>query len=135
MKCVMIIDLELPIGIQMNTAAALGISLASEVEGLTGKKLSDLDGNIYSGITNIPIPILALKSDEIKAKYDVLLEKQNPELKVFAFVDVAQRSLSYEDYEMKLARTKYDKIGFLGLCIYGPKKMVNKLTGSIKMMR
>ncbi|WP_139132094.1 DUF2000 family protein [Fusibacter sp. 3D3] len=35
MKCVMIIDLELPLGIQMNTAAALGISLASEVEGAT----------------------------------------------------------------------------------------------------
>ncbi len=135
MKCVMIIDLELPLGIQMNTAAALGISLASKVEGLTGKRLLDQDGHIYEGITNIPIPILALKSDEIKAKYDILLEKKDPELKVFTFVDVAQKSLSYDDYEMKLARTKYENINFLGLCIYGPKKKVNKLTGSIKMMR
>ncbi|MBF4693073.1 DUF2000 domain-containing protein [Fusibacter ferrireducens] len=135
MKCVMIIDLELPLGIQMNTAAALGISLASAVEGLTGKSVVDQEGHIYEGITNVPIPILALKGDEIKAKYDVLLENQNPELKVYAFVDVAQKSLSYEDYEMKLARTKYADVGFLGLCIYGPKKMVNKLTGNIKMMR
>jgi hypothetical protein len=131
----MIIDSELAVGIQINTAAALGISLASQIKGLTGKKLWDRDGKSYEGVTNIPIPILALNKDEIKQKYDDLLERQNDELKVIAFSDVAQKSLSYDDYEEKLALIPHDEVSILGICIYGPKKMVNKITGNLKMLR
>lgn len=135
MKCVMIIDPELPLGIQVNTAAALGISIGSEVKGLTGHQLLDRDNNPYEGITNIPIPILALTKDEIKQKYDELLERKNNELKVIAFTDIAQKSLSYEDYESRLAITPYKQLNLLGICIYGPKKSVNKITGNLKMLR
>lgn len=135
MKCVMIIDSELPVGIQINTAAALGISIASEIEGLTGKKLVDRDGNLYEGVTNIPIPILALKKEEIKKKYDEFLSKKSDEVKIIGFSDVAQKSLSYEDYERVLARTDYGRVNFLGVCIYGPKKLVNKMTGNLKILR
>jgi len=135
MKCVMIIDSELPIGIQINTAAALGISVASGIKGLTGKRLLDRDGKLYEGVTNIPIPILALNKEEIKHKYDDVLERKNDELKVIAFSDVAQKSLSYDDYEAKLALTPYNKVSLLGICIYGPKKIVNKMTGNLKILR
>ena len=135
MKCVMIIDSELPIGIQINTAAALGISVASGIKGLIGKRLSDRDGKQYEGVTNIPIPILALNKEEIKQKYDDVLERKNDELKVIAFSDVAQKSLSYDDYEAKLALTPYNQVSLLGICIYGPKKIVNKMTGNLKILR
>lgn len=135
MKCVMIIDPELPTGIQINTAAALGISIASAVSGLIGKKLLDRDGNMYEGITNIPIPILELKKEEIKQKYAELLQMQNDELKVIAFSDVAQKSMRYKDYEERLSQTPYKQIDFLGICIYGPKKIVNKMTGNLKILR
>jgi len=135
MKCTMIIDKDLPIGIIANTAAVLGISLASEIEGLTGKKLIDMDGREHEGITNIPIPILALSKEELKEKYDEILEKNNEDLKVIGFSDVAQKSLSYDDYEVKLTSTSKEQVNYLGLCIYGPKKKVNKLTGNLKMLR
>lgn len=135
MKCVMIIDSELPVGIQINTAAALGISIASEIKGLTGKKLLDRDGKSYEGVTNIPIPILTLNKEEIKQKYDDLLERQKDEMKVIAFSDVAQKSLNYDDYEAKLALTSYSQVSLLGICIYGPKKLVNKMTGNLKILR
>ena len=135
MKCVMIIDSELPTGIQINAAAALGISIASHIKGLTGKKLWDKDGKPYEGITNIPIPILSLTKEEIKQKYDTLIEMQNDEMKVIAFSDVAQKSLSYDDYEVKLAQTSHSQVGLSGICIYGPKKLVNKATGNLKMLR
>ncbi|WP_432666681.1 DUF2000 domain-containing protein [Wukongibacter baidiensis] len=135
MKCVMIIDKDLPIGLIANTAAALGISLASETKGLKGKQLKDKDGRSHEGITNIPIPILTLSKEELKNKYDEILEKKDQDFKIIGFNDVAQKSLSYDDYEMKLASSDKNQINYLGLCIYGPKKKVNKLTGSLKMLR
>ncbi|GAA0182676.1 hypothetical protein SH2C18_50120 [Clostridium sediminicola] len=37
----------MPIGIIANTAAALGISIASHIDGLAGKKLKDMDGRVH----------------------------------------------------------------------------------------
>lgn len=135
MKCVLIVDPNLPIGVISNTTAALGISLASGINGMIGKKVLDRDQRMHEGITNVPIPILTLSKEEIKNKYDDLLEKNDPEIKVIGFSDVAQKSLSYEDYELKLSLTGKDQINYLGLCLYGPKKKINKLTGNLKMLR
>lgn len=135
MKCVMIVDGSLPIGTIANATAALGISLASETKSLVGKKLVDKDGRLHEGITNIPIPILTLSKEEIKEKYDMLLENNNPDIKIIGFNDVAQKSLNYDDYEMKLSSTVKDQMSYLGLCLYGPKKEINKITGSLKMLR
>ena len=135
MKCVMIIDENLPLGLIANTAAALGISLASQVEGLIGKNVLDMDGRCHESLTNIPIPILALSKEPLKEKYDQLLEMSDNELKVIGFSDIAQKSLHYDDYEEKLSARKKDEIEYLGICIYGPRKKINKITGSLKMLR
>ncbi|WP_025642221.1 DUF2000 domain-containing protein [Schnuerera ultunensis] len=135
MKCVMIVDGNLPRGIIANTTAVLGISLASEIEGLVGKKILDKDDRIHEGITNVPIPILTLSKEEIKIRYDDLLEEKDSEIKVIAFNDVAQKSLNYNDYELKLSSTNKEQINYLGLCLYGPRKKINKLTGNLRMLR
>lgn len=135
MKCVMIVDQNLPQGIIANTTAALGISLASLQEGLTGKKLKDGNDRTHEGLTNVPIPILALDADDLKTLYDNLLDHHAPDLRVIGFSDVAQKSHHYEDYEEKLLKTDKDAIHYLGVCLYGPKKKVNKLTGNIKILR
>jgi hypothetical protein len=49
MKCVMIIDPSLPVGIMANTAASLGISLAGTVQGLVGPDVVDADLHSYRG--------------------------------------------------------------------------------------
>lgn len=135
MKCIMIVDESLPTGIIANTTAALGISLASVVNGLSGKKLLDKDGREHQGITNTPIPILASAKEEIKAKYDELLEKNDSDIYAIGFSEIAQKSLSYDDYGIKLLGANKDEIDYLGLCLYGPKRKINKLTGNLKMLR
>jgi hypothetical protein len=122
MKCVMIVDESLPTGIIANATAALGISLASAIDGLTGKGLWDKDGRLHQGVTNIPIPILTLPKEELKARYDELLEKSDPDIHVIGFSEVAQKSLNYDDYEMKLAAASKNEIDYLSICLYGSKK-------------
>jgi len=136
----MIVDENLPRGIIANTTAALGISLASQESGLVGKQLKDKDGRTHEAITNVPIPILSLCSDEIKLLYDNLKDNSLEDtsenaIRVIGFNDVAQKSHHYDDYEIKLMQSPKEEIGYLGLCLYGPKKKVNKLTGSMKMLR
>ena len=135
MKCVMIVNENLPRGIIANTTAALGISIASLQDGMTGKKLVDRNGRIHESITNVPIPILALPVNDVKVLYDNLLELNDEDLKVIGFNDVAQNSHHYEEYEARLLQTAKDNINYLGKCIYGPKKKINRLTGSMKMLR
>lgn len=135
MKCVMIVDESLPAGIIANAAAALGISLASAVDGLTGKGLKDRDARSHQGITNIPIPILILSRDELRVRYDELLEQNDPEIFTIGFSEIAQKSLDYDDYELKLGAAHKNEIEYLGICLYGPRKKINKLTGNLKMLR
>lgn len=135
MKCIMIVDEGLPRGIIANTTAALGISLASIEDGLVGKKLKDKNGRLHEGVTNIPIPILTLDHVNIKELYDRLYEHGDEDILMIGFNNVAQRSLHYDDYEMKLSSVTKDDIGYLGLCLYGPKKKINKITGNLKMLR
>jgi len=135
MKCVMIVNENLPRGIIANTTAALGISIASLQDGMTGKKLMDRNGRIHESITNVPIPILALPVNDVKVLYDNLLELNDEDLIVIGFNDVAQNSHHYEEYEARLLQTAKDNINYLGICIYGPKKKINRLTGSMKMLR
>ncbi len=135
MKCVMVVNQDLPQGIIANTTAALGISLASVKEGLIGNKIVDGSGCTHEGITNIPIPVLALNATDLKTLHDQLIAKPDEAVKLIGFSDVAQKSHHYEDYAQKLSETVQEDISYLGLCLYGPKKKINKLTGSIKMLR
>lgn len=135
MKCVMIVDGSLPRGFIANTTAALGISLASIEDGLVGKKVKDKSGRLHEGVTNIPIPILTLDNVKMKELYNRLQEHGDEDIRMIGFNNIAQRFLHYDDYEMKLLSTTKDDIEYLGLCLYGSKKKINKITGNLKMLR
>lgn len=51
------------------------------------------------------------------------------------FNNIAQRSLDYEDYGRLLAATEGEALTYLGVCLYGPQKKVNSLTGNIGLLR
>ena len=122
MKCVMIVNENLPRGIIANTTAALGISIASLQDGMTVKKLMDRNGRIHESITNLPIPILALPANDVKVLYDNLLELNDEDLKVIGFNDVAQNSHHYEEYKARLLQTAKDNINYLGIYIWTKEK-------------
>ncbi len=124
MKCVMIVNEDLPRGIIANTTAALGISLASNESNLIGSNLLDGNGREHKGITNVPIPILALTANEVKDLYDKLLDGDDKDLRVIGFNDVAQKSHHYEDYAIKLEKSSKDDIGYLGMCFMVRKKRI-----------
>lgn len=134
MKCVMVLDRDLPPGTCANTAAALGISLGNHIQGLIGPDTTDRCGIRHMGITAVPVPILSAGRDELKRIY----EKGRTEasgLTVIGFSSIAQRCHSYPDYLSAMADRPTEDIAFLGLCIYGPRGGVNSLCGQLKLLK
>jgi hypothetical protein len=134
-KCVMIIDSALPPGIVANTAAILGITLGKHIPRQVGQDISDAAGMVHLGISTIPVPVLAGSASGLKALRSRLYEPEFESMIVADFSDVAQRCNSYDVYTAQAASTTEKDFVYLGLALYGEKKLVNKLTGSLPLLR
>lgn len=135
MKCVMIIDGELPEGIIANTAAILGITIGKHIPDQVGDDIPDGSGTVHRGIITIPVPVLKAPAEVIKTLRKRLSETAFSSLITADFSDVAQCCNVYSDYRKKAAATQECDFTYLGLALYGDKKLVNSLTGSLPLLR
>ena len=135
MKCVIVVDHTLPVGLIANTSAVLSMSIGNQIDGIVGGDVLDRDGTVHRGITRVVIPVL--KGDRIRIRFlrDRLLQMDRDDLFHVDFCDVAQQSVDYGDYTAKLQQTASDDLNYLGIAICGPDKAVNALTGSIGLLR
>ncbi|WP_378954317.1 DUF2000 domain-containing protein [Pelosinus sp. sgz500959] len=136
MKIVMVINKELPLGLVANTAAVLGISLSNIFQqDIVGCDIEDANGNVHIGITAQTIPILSGSREQIKDMRDLMFGSTYSEITVIDFSEVAQKCLDYQDYIRLLSSLQSSDLYYLGICLYGPKKKVNKLTGNLGLLR
>lgn len=135
MKCVMIFDESLPIGVIANTAAIMGASLGKADPEVVGITPTDKDGNEHSGLIQFPVPILKSDSDTIQGIRKKALENYGEDVDIIDFTDIAQKSMTYDDYLENYKNTSGDDISYLGLTLCGSKKAINKLTGSLGLLR
>lgn len=134
-KCVMVVDENLPLGIIANTTAILGNTLGSHYPNAVGKDVFDKTGNSHLGIIEIPIPILKGGKEFLNDLREKLYEKEYQDMIVADFSDVAQSCKTYDEYIDKISKIDSKDITYFGIAIYGNKKQVNKLTGSIGLLR
>ena len=134
-KCVMVADEALPTGVLANTAASLGITLGARYPEVVGPDVTDASGVTHPGITTFPVPILKSDAEGLRALRQRLKDPAFQEVFTADFSDVAQSCQVYDEYEAKAARTPEDGHSYLALLLCGPKKQVNKLTGSLPLLR
>lgn len=132
-KCVMVIDEYLPSGLAVNAAGVLAFSLGRELDGVVGHNVVDGSGNLHAGITRIPIPILKADAGVVREIRE--RAEAHEELFVVDFPEVAQTAKTYDEYEDAISGLKSEDIRYLGLALYGNKKPVDKLTGSLALLR
>ena len=132
-KIVIILDEKLPIGLLSNASAVLAMTLGKSIEGFIGNSIIDASGETHLGITREVLPILKTS----KSHLNTIRSNANKEagLLVVDFSDLAQKSKNYKDYASQLQASKFDEIHYLGIAIYGDKKKVNKLSGSLPLLR
>lgn len=134
-KCVMLIDEALPLGLIANTTAILGATLGKEFPDGIGAAIYDNNEQKHLGIVNYPIPILKSSKEALSDLRAILNDERYSSLTVIGFSDVAQTCGSYEIYTENMRKTIPEQIHYYGLCLRGSKKLINKLTGSLPLLR
>lgn len=135
MKCVIIIDHNLPLGLLANTAAVLAMTIGDRIRGVVGEDVIDKDGQLHRGITQVNIPLLKGDGNLIRNTLEKLLKMGNDDLFHVDFCDTARKSRHYDEYKAQLKKTPSENLTYLGLAIYGPSRQINKLTGNIGLLR
>lgn len=134
-KCVMIIDENLPLGIIANTAAIMGITIGKRMPDVVGTDVVDKTGNEHLGIIAFPVPILKGNPVLIKEIREKLYEPDYSDLMVVDFSELAQGCKTYEEFIGKMHLVEEKELEYLGIAICGSRKKVNKLTGSMPLLR
>ena len=134
-KCVIIVDENLPLGIIANTAAILGITMGMKMPDVVGNDVFDLEENPHMGIIQFPVPILKGNTEILKKLRTKLFEPQFSELTVVDFSDLAQGCKTYNEFIGKMANTSESRLNYIGIAVCGNKKQINKLTGSMPLLR
>ncbi|PNQ52868.1 DUF2000 domain-containing protein, partial [Vibrio agarivorans] len=133
-KVVLVIDENLPTGVIANTAAVLGVSLGKLKPELVGNNLLDEVGSIHSGITTVPLPILKGNTGLLRTLREKLKEFE-PELTVVDLIGATRTTKSYEDYTLVLSKTPISELEYQGIALAGDKKIINKFTGNLGLLR
>ena len=94
-----------------------------------------MTGNEHLGITRFPVPILKGNMEVIKTIRERLYEPEFSGLTVVDFSDLAQGCKTYDEFIEKMKDISEMELNYLGIAICGPKKKVNKLTGSMALLR
>lgn len=134
-KCVMVIDESLPLGIIANTAAIMGISLGKNMPEMVGADVIDQSGNDHLGIIEFPVPILRGSPEIIKQIREKLYQPDFQDLTAADFSDIAQGCKTYDEFIEKMSHVSESTLQYFGIAIFGPKKKINKLTGSMPLLR
>ena len=131
-KLALIIDEELPVGLIANTAAMLALTLSHAIADIIGPDAFDASGGRHVGITRMALPILRAKGERIK---EIQASANEAGVYVVDFCDAAQSTSVYGEYSAKLLATTESELRYLGIAIYGAKRLVNRLTGSLPLLR
>ncbi len=134
-KVAIVIDRGLPPGLAANTAAVLALTLGRQVESIIGPELKDGSGSMHAGITTVPIPILTADADTLKQIRRRAAAERDEGLLVIDFTDCAQRTRTYDDYAHLLEAATEAGITYLGVAVHGPRRLVQRLTGNLPLMR
>lgn len=134
LKCVLVIDQTLPIGVAANTAAVLSLSVGKLYPQLIGRDLEDNCGARRAGITTAAIPILKGSAEWLRNSREAM-KAHEPELSVFELISATRTTKSYEEYAEKMLSTPIKDLEYYGLALCGPAKLVNKYSGSLGLFR
>lgn len=134
-KCVVVLDGELPLGLLANTAAILGITLGKELPETVGPGVRDRSGREHLGIIEFPVPVLRSTPEGIRALRERLYEPGFQELTAVDFSDVAQSCKTYGEFMERMGEVPEGDLRYLGLAVCGARKQVDRLTGSLPLLR
>jgi len=133
-KCVLIINKEMPAGVIANIASVLSITLGNKIKGLVGPDVTDKQGNLHPGLTQLPIPVLGAPAGAIKSLRDSFKVTEGESNFIADFTTLAGKAKTYEEYSSALESAESQDINYLGIAVLSDKKTLNKLTKGLSLI-
>jgi hypothetical protein len=130
-KWVIVIDRDLPRGLQANAAACLAASVGVAVPAIVGSGGVDGAGRAHAGLPWTGCTVLAAPAAIVRRiREDAAAE---PDLILSDMADIAQRAEAYDDYLAALARA--EELSYYAISLFGPRLAVERLTGRLPLLR
>lgn len=134
-KCVIIVDDSAPFGIIANIVSILSLSLGKCRPDIIGVDIVDKDGHNHIGLVQVPVPVLSAPSEKLAEIRNLVYNELSDVVSCVDFTNIAQNCMTYDDYTNTLAQSESKDLVYYGLALTGDKKKINKITGSMKLLR
>jgi hypothetical protein len=131
-RCVIVVDETLPAGLAANAAAVLAVTLGADCPSLAGADFSDASGRVHRGLIPMGLPVLRAPAEELAALRD---RADSESVHVIAMPTFGQQTNDYDEFRSRVAKTRADELRYLGIAVYGQKRAVRRLTGSLALLR
>jgi hypothetical protein len=132
-KLVIVIASNLATGMVANRCAALSVGITSAHPEIVGYPTETSDGIVLGAITRMPIPILIAKDIQVLPEIENKARSQG--CTTLVYLSRAQGLRSYQAYLDSIKSTSYADLDIDAIAIYGEKKTVSSLTGSLPILR
>lgn len=130
LRCVVILNTELPVGKAVNAAAVISLTLGQRHPGFVGSQLVDGSGQSYPGLIPVGIPILAASNDQLVTLVNECGEQA---FDAILFPAEGQMTVDYGAFCEAVRQIPTSNLQHLGLGIVGEKKALRKLTAKLKL--
>lgn len=132
-KWVIVVDRELPRGIQVNAAACLAAAVGKAAPRLLGSGGPDASGSDHTGLPWTGCMALAATAPIVRTVRALALAE--PELLVADMTSLAQQVRVYSDYLAALRDTEDEDLTYYAVSIAGPRALVDRHTGRFPLLR
>ena len=132
-RCAVVVADALSGGHAANAAAVVTAMLAVRTPGLLGPDVRDADGVPHPGVVLVPVPVLVAPVDRLAQLWRD--GTGDPVLVCAGFTALAQSCRTYQEYLDLMAAARTDDLRFVAVGLAGPRRPVNRLAGSLPLLR
>jgi hypothetical protein len=129
-RCVVVVDETLAPGLAANAAAVLATSLGARLPDLVGEDFTDGAGEPHAGLIKTGLPVLRAPAAELRGLRARAVEAECGVIGMPAF---GHATNDYDEFRALVGQTETPD--YLGLVLFGPQKLVRRLTGSLGLLR
>jgi Protein of unknown function (DUF2000) len=131
-RCVIVVDESLPPGLAANAAGVLAMTLGSTVPALIGEEFVDATGHRHPGLIRGALPILRAPAARLN---DIRESALAAPIGVIDFPAFGQQTNDYDEFRAHVGQTPATDLRYLGIAVYGARRAVARLTGSLPLLR
>jgi hypothetical protein len=133
LHCVVVVDQSLAPGLAANATGVLALTLGAMIGGLPGAPLIDADGESHPGLIPQGLPVLRAQASMLS---ELRVQAANTDsVGVIDFPSDGQQTNDYDEFRRRVASIPTQELRYLGVLIYGPRRAIKRLTGSLALLR